>query len=278
MENIPNQLIWAHILPQLDTFSYLSLFRQALSVNDHSFIINYIIQSYKFIDPSSTLNSNEDFILMEEIVLYAIKYLEENDLFNFINIIKFQNLCIWDNTYKYWKVIIERNNNNILQFFMCCNDCAWDALFYAIDNNNEIAIKNIIDNGFKDCMIFRHYLKIILECSNSLWNYLINLIVSDDIFRKCMFHEANVYSNFINNSLLDINNIAYDEIFYDVSVAIKPNKKKSKKIKKKLRRLQKAIKLPGLCNLISSYFDNLINIELRNEHLIQEDDEEYTDY
>ena len=47
MENIPDELIWAHVLPKLDIHSYLSLFRKALNDKDHNFIKNYIIQSTK---------------------------------------------------------------------------------------------------------------------------------------------------------------------------------------------------------------------------------------
>jgi len=277
MENIPNEIVWAHILPKLDIHSYLSLFRKALNDEDHSFIKNYIIQSYKFIDPITTLDSFENFVLMEEIVLYSIKYLKEKDLINFINIIDFPYLCIWQsvNTTKYWNEIIKRNNINILQFFICCNNCAWDALFAAIDYNHEKSIKFIIDKGFKDCMFFRHYLKIILVCSDSLWNYLLDLL-KDESYRLKTFHEANIYSGYIYNSLLvnDINSISYDEIYYDLSVAIKPNNKHAKKIKKKLRRLQKKLKLSGLVNIISSYFDKICDIEFNS----YDDNEEYTDY
>lgn len=268
MENIPKELIWAHILPKLDIHNYLSLFRKALNDKDHNFIKNYIIQSYKFIE-------FDNFVLAEEIVLYSIKYLEENDMINFINIIEFPYLCKSVNTSKYWNEIIKRNNINILQFFICCNNSAWDALFSAIDHNNENFIKFIIDSGFKDCMFFRHYLKIVLVCSDSLWNYLLDLL-KDESYRLNTFHEANIYSGYIYNSLLvnNINNISYDEIYYDLSLAIKPNNKHAKKIKKKLKRLQKILKLPGLVNIILSYFDKICDIEFN----LYDDNEEYTDY
>lgn len=285
MDNIPSELIWAHILPQLDINSYLDLFRKARDDNDHNFILNYIIQSYKFIYPDDIIDSCENSVLMEEIVLYSIKYLTEIDLFDLINTINFPYLCIWPSidTSKYWNAIIKRNNINILQFFICCQNCAWDALFSAIDNNNENLIKFIINNGYKECMFFRHYLKIIILCNDSLWNYLLDLL-KDELFRLNTFNEANIYNNFIYNSLLvndvnDINNIiniSYDEIYYDLSIAIKPNNKHAKKIKKKLRRLQKILKCPGLVNIIASYFDKICDIELNLYNPY--DDEEYTDY
>ena len=97
------------------------------------------------------------------------------------------------------------------------------------------------------------------------WNYLLDLL-KDESYRLNIFHEANIYSGYIYNSLLvnDINSISYDEIYYDLSVAIKPNNKHAKKIKKKLRRLQKKLKLSGLVNIISSYFDKICDIEFNS--------------
>lgn len=282
-KKIPNCILWKHILPELEINDYRVLFQKALKTNDHNFINNYIIPSYTYrcINLKYTNDLYESHLCKCEILCYMISNFDICKIREFINIIKFKKICSenFDSRFILWTVIVKKNDPLILEYFIdSCSDCACDALDFAIDNNCKVSILYILNLDLNKNLSFTHYLKIILLKDNNLLNYLLNLLDSNEIIRANIYNNGVSYLNYILQSIEIGNDIDIDDLIYDISIGIKSNKKEAKKMKKQLRRLQKAMRLPGIVNIISNYYKDINYIEMKNNEILFNDGgDEYGD-
>lgn len=208
--DISFDIVLKDILPKIDLINLNRLFDLCLLSNNHKFINDYLISSYVFID----LNSSENNLYRNKIILYIINNLEYYELVNFINSINFP--IVYDELSsidKLWYLIIKRNDINILNYFIKdCNYCKWEAFNVAIELYNEEIMINMIKNDYYPT--FENCLLILLNNQIVIWDYIVYKLKYNIEY---MYNEVCEYILEIKS---DINIYNYDKVsqyLYDIS-------------------------------------------------------------
>lgn len=179
------------------------------------------------------INVYDNMLCRAQILSYIISKYDIYKVCIFVNAIQYKmNLCNEEFDYKYilWTEIVKNKDLLILDYFIdSCDICAWDAFDTAINNNCTFAAIHIIENGFHDCLNFPHFLKCILLENN----YLLNFINTNENIREFIYFNGVSYLNLLESSLEkdDSDIVIIDELIYNISVDIYPNKKNAKKEK-----------------------------------------------
>lgn len=254
---IPSELLWAHILPQMEADDFHELFDISSQKNDHSFIQNFMIPAYQQIHPDC-INSEEEITKRDEIVKYVIKKLTFEQVQSFLNNVQFPRMCCGKFTdyQDIWRTIIKTENTELIHMFITdCPHCTCSAYHATIDIRSTFAFQELITHSEYFPKI-QHFIRLVLTENKINTDLFINHITMFTSLRKAL-HEESMYildklNNDANSTITNESCYVYD-LLEELSNELHKQHKKSRWMHKQLRRFQKNVQIPGFVQAIKSY-------------------------
>ncbi len=256
-DKLPVDLLWAHILPQLDIGEFNRLVEGCYISKDYGFIKSFLLPAL------SVAPWKDDYwktIAGMDLFIFLVEHLSVDLLKKWYITLNIPHLCELGSNYRYdrealWRYVIARRDTSLIEFFVhvmdtCpnnyCYDCCVCSMDVAIQSWCIPTLQKLWDMNIG---FFPYHVFMALKTRNRvLFEYIFEAFIMDEEHRK-MFVE--------HLEIIIPNDSSYYEPYHlqelylqitDMGYALNAyaTEKERKWICKQYQRIQKLLKIPGL--------------------------------